>query len=263
MTDNIDTTFHRMLRKNFTLLAGGKAIPLVPLNDLLLKWIMNKRNFEAGFIMLSGFNPELSARENEIALIWLKAKAVQGGYGYIPLFGEYIENKGKTDESIVRVPAIIILNTQAGGGKGFQSSAPLQAKGVELLTGLKLLGGQDFSNEGGENLSERGKDYLNVFGQDFFLYKPMGEEMVTYLYNTEGTEIQRSADINWENIGREFFSIFFQSSKFQSSPRNITLTNNLYIYKNPGDLQRAWRRYGENFYNLEAYMLTIQQNAYK
>jgi len=181
------------------------------LNRLLSK------HYQDGFIIVTSYRGENDDNTNKNTFNQLKGIIRQAGYGFIPVFGGFIENQGLDNETEVFEPALIVPN--------------------------HVIGSMNPTDTGSENLKELGIKLCNQFNQDAVLYKPMGNNEAYYLDKTGNTVMS----FNGKTVN-DLAQIYFTKLKRgkNQADRRFTFT---YLQDSPKTVGEANGRYGEQFFN--------------
>ncbi len=209
-------------------------IELIKINESSLNRIFDK-HFKDGFIILSSYrgSNEKTKVQNESDFNELKSIVRNNGFGYIPVYGGFIENKGDSNETEVREPALLIPNQVVGSSKLYDDDSKLYELGLKLI---------------------------KIYNQDSFLYKPAGSDNKSFYIDKSGNVDMEFNDKSVNDLILQYFTDLSkhepgkkddkENDKMSKTAKRFTFTENIYINKSPNSLSESWGRYGEYFYKL-------------
>ena len=209
-------------------------VETVEINESNLNRIFDKY-FKNGFIILSSYRggDEKTPDQNKHDFDELKSIVRNSGFGYIPVYGGFIENKGDSNETEVREPALLIPNQVVGSSKLYDDDSKLYKLSLELI---------------------------KKYNQDSFLYKPAGSDNKSFYIDKTGNVDMEFKDMSINDLIQQYFTNLSkhdsdkkddkENDKMSKTAKRFTFTENIYINKSPNSLSESWSRYGEYFYKL-------------
>jgi hypothetical protein len=174
------------------------------------------KHFQDGFIIITSYRFDKDKKTNETDFKELKNLIKQNGYGFIPVYGGFIEKSKNNDiTKEVYEPALIVPNQHLASIKLYSDSENLKNLGIELC---------------------------KKFNQDAVLYKPKENDEIAYFLDKNGNIINKFNSKVINDLSREYFT------KLKNGNGRFTF---LYLTNSPKSLSESWVRYGEHFYNLK------------
>jgi hypothetical protein len=184
-----------------------------------------------GYIIISSYRggDEKSDEQNTEDFLKIKKDVREYGFSYIPVFGGFIENIGKSNEREVREPALFVPNYKVGTSSPFGDDSLIKRMGVELS---------------------------KKYNQDSFLYKPRGGEKAHYIDKNGNIEmtfnnktVNDLTQIYFTDLAKNHYAKGKRDKGLGKSTKRFSFTENVYLLKPPVDLNDAKKRYGELFFS--------------
>lgn len=221
VTQVLGGVYKNFLKEIFNREANNSPMPL--LNEVTVNRLLGK-HYDSAFVIVSASRPENTAQENNQLTKELFLKLKNNPYSYIPIFGQFITNKGSVNEQHVYEKSFLILN--------------YNKKGEELPF-------QDLKNFALKICSE--------YNQDFVLLKsPNGQPQFIAKDGDVGKEY--SGDIKINDLTQDYFTSFVKTRNVdkdsQDKRKQSRLTfEGVYINPSPETYSERHIRYlsGEIF----------------
>lgn len=99
--------YKNFLKEIFNREANNSPMPL--LNEVTVNRLLGK-HYDSTFVIVSASRPENTAQENNQLTKELLLKLKNIPYSYIPIFGQFITNKGSVNEQLFYETSFLILN---------------------------------------------------------------------------------------------------------------------------------------------------------
>ncbi len=158
---------------------------------------------------------------NQEELTGLIKRVRSGGFSYIPVYAACIEIHELSSEREFLLPCLFIPNHISASSESYPDDKKLFNLGVELT-----------------------KEY----NQDYFLYRPMGDDPVAHYIDNTGNAVMTFTNKSVHDLANMYFTDLTEKL-YRPEPQRFIFTKHLYLNKSPKDMQEAIARYGEHFYN--------------
>ncbi len=107
VTQVLGGVYKNFLKEIFNREANNSPMPL--LNEVTVNRLLGK-HYDSAFVIVSASRPENTAQENNQLTKELLLKLKNNPYSYIPIFGQFITNKGSVNEQLFYETSFLILN---------------------------------------------------------------------------------------------------------------------------------------------------------
>lgn len=107
VTQVLGVVYKNFLKEIFNREANNSPMPL--LNEVTVNRLLGK-HYDSAFVIVSASRPENTAQENNQLTKELLLKLKNNPYSYIPIFGQFITNKGSVNEQLFYETSFLILN---------------------------------------------------------------------------------------------------------------------------------------------------------
>ena len=107
VTQVLGGVYKNFLKEIFNREANNSPMPL--LNEVTVNRLLGK-HYDSAFVIVSASRPENTAQENNQLTKELLLKLNNNPYSYIPIFGQFITNKGSVNEQLFYETSFLILN---------------------------------------------------------------------------------------------------------------------------------------------------------
>jgi len=107
VTQVLGGVYKNFLKEIFNREANNSPMPL--LNEVTVNRLIGK-HYDSAFVIVSASRPENTAQENNQLTKELLLKLKNNPYSYIPIFGQFITNKGSVNEQLFYETSFLILN---------------------------------------------------------------------------------------------------------------------------------------------------------
>ena len=112
VTQVLGGVYKNFLKEIFNREANNSPMPL--LNEVTVNRLLGK-HYDSAFVIVSASRPENTAQENNQLTKELFLKLKNNPYSYIPIFGQFITNKGSVNEQLFYEISFLILNFNKKG----------------------------------------------------------------------------------------------------------------------------------------------------
>lgn len=154
--------------------------PLQLLTEMTIDRLLGKHS-NSGYIIISSNRNDSTAQENSEKYKELLQLLKDSGFSYIPVYGGFIENKGKENEKQVYEKSFIVLN--------------FDRTGQELNY---------------EDLYAKGLEWANKFNQDSFLSKAPNAT-AKYITKSGDVDFEFTGEVKINDLTQQYFTDFFKS----------------------------------------------------
>jgi hypothetical protein len=207
----------------------------VPLTEASLSHILRKDKYDQGYVIVSACrgdwdkDPEENRHQNNEKTKELKADAKEAGFGFIPVYGGFIENKGTPDAQDVFEKSLMVF--------------PFSNRGENLPF---------------NNLANWAKKMGRKYNQDSVLIKEPtidGDVKEPYYFVTSSRDGNKIGDKQmWfgkdtykiNDIAQEYFTSLRKKTRrhnLDDVPRRFSLTENVYVNRDPMSYNEGHSRF--------------------